>query len=249
MWGALEGFIEIPVKFIGWVVEKIMGLFGVELNNVGNTILEKMKTGLDFILEISPWNNIVKFWTGLFGTDGTFSEKFIGGLESAFGGMIDLFKSIWNSSVVKKVQTVFTKGFENIVNFIDNMISTIMGFVISKIPGGAGTIGGWLKSLLGSEKKTKIPSVNKTLTKHPINDTRNLDSKKIKVKLENDKKMADLLHTSNLSAKEASKNTSNAINNISNMQNNSGGDGDVRQIPDELDNSLMGINNHNGAME
>jgi len=77
LWKAIEGFIELPVMFIGWVVEKIAGWFGVELTGVGdyNGILDMIDPVKTFFKDIKTL------------------------LEPIFTGFFNFFVGFWNATI------------------------------------------------------------------------------------------------------------------------------------------------------
>lgn len=241
LWEAFTGFFELPIKFVGWVVEKVAGLFGVELTGIGDKLMEIIKSGFKLGLDFSPIHPIVEFIQGFFGTEGPFMEKIKGG----FTGLLDAVKDTF-SNWVKPILDAVTPIVSGVVDFFKNIWNTMVDWITSKIPS-------WMpKSVAGTLNKMKIgeptATINPTFKRVPINDIRYVDNEKIKSRLESDKKFIDSMKKLWSNTKEAFSNTNNAINGISNVQNNGGG-GDVRQIPDELDSAFIGIGNHNGAMD
>lgn len=73
---AIMGFIELPIKLIGWMIDKVLGWFGVEGADSANKILDFINKAFDFIFGIVEW-----YWTTL-----------IGIFKMVFGGIWDLMK-------------------------------------------------------------------------------------------------------------------------------------------------------------
>jgi hypothetical protein len=51
LWKALEGFIELPVKFVGWLAESVLGWFGVEVKDVSGKMMAVIKNGFMMVLD------------------------------------------------------------------------------------------------------------------------------------------------------------------------------------------------------
>lgn len=288
LWSAIEGFIELPVKFLGWVIEKVAGLFGIELEGVGEKILGVLKKGFEFITDFNPMKPIIDFWAGFFGTEGTLIEKFKGG----FGAMMDGFNNVMDKWITPIVDTVFpiiknffVNLFEGITEWVKNKIESIpgVGFVMEK----------W-NQFTGGDKDTTKKGSNRKLPKivtdiyGDIDPEKNPDmyakyAKAFADKPENYQKggkhyIPPEQYKANLSGQEAAlqkakiakekewkdnlskmieegqkkKDKNPAVMNkiLSALTNNQRGEaGDVKQVPDELDNMLLGFGVHNGGMD
>jgi hypothetical protein len=110
---ALMGFIEIPIKMIGWVIDKILSWFGVEGADSANKILDFIGKWFDFsfgviktIFEVL-WNIVSAVFIGLWNVIGPFVEKhwpmikellslIFDGIKFIFGGLWDKVKGIWD---------------------------------------------------------------------------------------------------------------------------------------------------------
>ena len=54
--GAIKGFIEFPVKVIGWIADKILGLFGVEIKGgAGNAMMKGLMWVVSKALDVILW--------------------------------------------------------------------------------------------------------------------------------------------------------------------------------------------------
>jgi len=96
---AIFGFIEMPIRFLAWLIEKVMGWFGVSVEGLGDKIMNWISGFLDLILDLNPLKPIFDFFTGFFGTEGTFVEKLKGGLGNMIAGVVNLFARVWNTMV------------------------------------------------------------------------------------------------------------------------------------------------------
>ena len=83
------GFFELPVKLIGWVVEKVLGLFGIKVDGVADKILGFFLGIIEgYVAWLRPW---IGFFEGFFSTEGSFIDKLKGGFEGWIDGMLDFF--------------------------------------------------------------------------------------------------------------------------------------------------------------
>jgi hypothetical protein len=89
---AVFGFIELPVKLIGWIIEKILGLFGVEVDRVADKIMGFI--GKFFDMWIGMFRPIIGFFEGLFKTKGSIIDKLKGAIGGFLNGIIALFDKI-----------------------------------------------------------------------------------------------------------------------------------------------------------
>ncbi len=144
----IHNFIELPVMIFGWLIEKLLGIFGVEVNGVGDTILKYFDILLDVIT--SPirilyklLTTAVKGWWLIFKTIwGTIWDSIIGvfafiidGAKALFkGGVVGLFKhfgdsisGIWNS-----VKDAWIEFFE----VIAGLPKAILNWALNELPGG-----------------------------------------------------------------------------------------------------------------
>ena len=96
---AIFGFIELPIRFLAWLIEKVLGFFGVSVEGLGDKIMDWISGFLDLILDLNPLKPIFDFFTGFFGTEGTFVEKLKGGLGNMIAGVVNLFARVWNTMV------------------------------------------------------------------------------------------------------------------------------------------------------
>jgi len=93
---ALMGFIEMPIRFISWLIEKVAGFFGIEITGLADGILGWISKGFNKLLDLVLNLPLISFLVGFFGTEGTFMEKLKGGFNNMVKGLITLFATIWN---------------------------------------------------------------------------------------------------------------------------------------------------------
>ena len=92
MKNAFLKFIELPVKLIGWIVEKTLGLFGVKTEGVADKIMGWISKVIDMFL--GWFRPIIGFFEGFFGTEGSFIDRLKAGIGGFFNGISDFFEGI-----------------------------------------------------------------------------------------------------------------------------------------------------------
>jgi hypothetical protein len=282
---AVTGFIELPVKFIGWIIEKVLGLFGVEVDGLGDKMMEKIRGFLDFLLDFNPFKPMWDFIDGFFSTEGTFLEKIKGGFNKMLDGFTDVYET-WIKPIVDtvfpKVKNFFVSLFEGVTNWIAEKISKIpgMGWLMDKFSEGAMKKGekpipkdSWWSKLTGSEgamKKGEKPKKeyykqgklsDGSWYAEPTTDPGEImrikkglraeEAALKRQKVEEEKaNMAKMIEEGN---KKKDENPP-VLNKIlaalvgNNKQRSDGGE-TQQQIPDELDNYLLGMGAYNGGFE
>jgi len=186
LWKAIEGFIELPVRFIGWVTEKVLGMFGIKAEGIAGKMMD--------------------------------------GLKQAFGMVLDgwvLIFEILKTSVI------------SIVNLVAEWIKKIPWLPMKdKVVQGIDS----LKSSFGFTPETTSP----------IDSVQQADKAKIENQKEGYKLLGSALDGMGESIKASNRQTGNAMNSIlsvnQNNQNSGGGD-NRQQIPDEIDNGMVSMNN------
>lgn len=218
LWKALEGFIDLPIKFIGWITEKVAGLFGVELENIGQKMLNTFHIGFDHILD--GWAVMFKRLSETFSRDNL--KKWQVKIEKiamkVISGMYNFFVDFWNGIID------FIKLSVSKLPFLpgkDKIVQGLSGLSMSKMetPGAVTSPVATVAKAEG-EKRFKINSQTGKIVK-AIDDM----SKTIK---ENGKKTGDAIST---------------ISMIQGGSNVSTGGGETQQIPDEIDNAAMSWGN------
>lgn len=82
--GAVMGFIKLPVQFFGWVIEKTLGIFGVEVDGIADKILGFISGFFDL------WVGFFRPIIGLI--EGLFTGGFQGAIKGFFEGMGKFFE-------------------------------------------------------------------------------------------------------------------------------------------------------------
>jgi hypothetical protein len=282
---AITGFIELPIQFIGWIVEKVLGLFGVEVDGVGDKMMEKIRGFLDFLLDFNPFKPMWDFIDGFFSTEGTFLEKIKGGFNKMLDGFTDVYET-WIKPIVDtvfpKVKNFFVSLFEGVTNWIAEKISKIpgAGWLMEKMSGGSKAKGGY-EPLPSSKAKGGYEPLPKEVTDvYGDIDPRKSPDLYAKLKAAYDDKPEDYdewrkknLRAEDAALKKAQQEQAKAniakmieegnkkkdenppvLNKIlaalvgNNKQRSDGGE-TQQQIPDELDNYLLGMGAYNGGFE
>lgn len=111
--GAIMGFLELPIRFFGWLVEKILGIFGVEVDGIADKILGFIRGFIDI-------------WVGMFrpiigAVEGLFTGGITGMIKGFFGGIGDFFKIL--QPIAEKLEPLR----EAIIGFFDAAWEWIKG--------------------------------------------------------------------------------------------------------------------------
>lgn len=241
LWAALEGFIELPVRFISWVVEKVAGLFGVELDGMGNKIMDMIHIGfnviLDFIKDFNPFTPIISFFKGFFGKDGTLMQKISAGASAVIIDMSSIYKK-WGDKIMSAISPIITGVYNFFVDFWNSAVSWMTSKIPEWLPGKDSIVKG-LQSTTLSRMEPPETSVTSALNQN--------DKMKIENKQKSDKEIKDAMDNMTKTIKEENRKTGDAINAISQVQGGSNNTTGIEasQIPDETDNNLIGLMNFN----
>lgn len=215
-WKALEGFIELPVLFIGWVIEKVLGWFGVEVEGVGQKMMDIIKTGFHMILD---------------------------GYAMLFGlikdGVVALFKGEWVTKLAEAITPIVAGVYNFFVDFWNSMVEWITSKIPSWLPGKDKVIAG-LTSMEMS--RMEVP----TETTSPVDAMSDLEKRKIAEQQTKDDETKKALEKLDKSVKEQGQKTSDSINAaaINQTAQGAGGAGaETQQIPDEIENMGVMFNN------
>jgi len=130
---AFTKFIELPVKLIGWIVEKVLGLFGVEVTGVADKIMGIFQKWWDILLSV--FRPIIGLFEGFFSTEGSFMDKIKGAFKGFMGGiegMLKVFEPI--IEFLKPITDWIKKVFDDWLNGMKIMLEALQPF-IDKITG------------------------------------------------------------------------------------------------------------------
>lgn len=210
----VHGFLDIPINMISWLIEKISGLFGFEVEGTA----EKVKGWIDLFI-----NNIVPGFTSMFDTLGSFFNQatdilgpVVNKFIQAFEFFINLIKDLWNSMV----------DF-----FSGPKVKKVLDFFGVSLP-----------------EKIEEPTPETS----PVDAMRDLEKKKVKGQQEQNKNLKNSIDEQTAAVKESADRSEAAVQTVTamvNQQDKGMPGGEVKQIPDELDNFIMDIKNYSGDFD
>lgn len=203
---ALMGFIEMPIRFISWLIEKVAGFFGIEITGLADGILGWISGMFDKLLDLVLNLPLIAFLVGFFSTEGTFMEKLKGGFNNMVKGLITLFATIWN--------WIVDLAYKLLPDWIANKI----GLKKMEVPGQSVSTGGST-----SDEESKNKEAQSAAKKKQKDDAE-------KAAIEQEK-----IAKAQLEATKAAGATTAAAVGGQGGQGGQGG-GDIPQIPDEVDN-------------
>ena len=122
----VKGFIELPVRLIGWVIEKVLGLFGVKVEGVADKIMKVIDTVLK--LGMGWLKPIIGFFEGFFSTEGNIFKKLIGGVKGFFDGLKSMFMTI-AGLLPESMQKNIIKFFTAFEAFFEMLIDKFKGLL------------------------------------------------------------------------------------------------------------------------
>lgn len=130
-------FIELPVKLIGWIVEKVAGLFGVEVDGVADKIMGFLQKWWDMIFSI--FRPIIGLFEGFFSTEGNLMDKVkgaFGGFMSGIQDMLKVFEPVIEflkpmTDWIKRVFGDWLDGMKLMLEALQPFIDKITGIVDS----------------------------------------------------------------------------------------------------------------------
>lgn len=127
---AVEGFIDLPVKLLGWIGDKILSLFGAEIEGGTGALMKKMIIDtLMFIPDMITgfFNGIVDGWNS---EEGSILNKIMGSLKGAIEGLYDMPTKLIGS-IGDKILSLF--GIE-IESGLGSKMKTIISESLMLIP-------------------------------------------------------------------------------------------------------------------
>jgi hypothetical protein len=204
MKNVVNEFFGVFADLFGWVIEWVLGLFGVEVTGVGDTIRKFISDFLDIMY--TPFLLIKDFFKEVFSGEGTFKQRLVRGLAKVFMGMVGMF-----NSVIDYMIDMFG-WIPGVEDFLSNLIQETGDSPVSTT----------------TTKESNIKNKRDRQRKQDKQDQKNRDNKKDKKDLAN--------QNTNNSQSMGYQNT--------NVQGNQGG-GEIRQVPDEVDNMGMITMNFN----
>jgi ElaB/YqjD/DUF883 family membrane-anchored ribosome-binding protein len=163
--GVFLGFFELPVKLIGWVIEKVLGLFGIKVSGVADKILGFFMGFIEYW--VAWFRPIIGFLEGFFTTEGSLIDKLKGGFKGFLGGMMDFFTYLsnkWDEFASffgfskKGASEGKGKGKSRISSAVDKSLNLLqytpgIGPIIQSLKGSGG---GKIDTIAKSEADSKI---------------------------------------------------------------------------------------------
>jgi hypothetical protein len=121
----VKGFIEMPVKLIGWISDWVLGLFGIEIEGgSGQAILNGIMKAVDVALDIIIWP-FKKLWEGIESVITYFKTPTESG-ESPFDKVIriasDFFSNVWQLIIDYTPIGLIIKGIESVITYFKTPI-------------------------------------------------------------------------------------------------------------------------------
>ena len=154
--GIFDMFIELPVKIIGWLIEKVLSFFGVEVDGIADSIMGILHSIIDYIT--FPFIQLYKLITGEISIK-DFANNMINHLLKPFKWLFNYVKNII-PNIIDNIKNFFTSEDDSesfiksslkhiiklllwpittITNFIKGFTET-EGSIIDKIWGGVKSV-------------------------------------------------------------------------------------------------------------
>lgn len=228
LWSALEGFIELPIKLVGWLMEKVLNLFGIEVEGLSKKFMDVTKTGFMMIFD---------GWKALFDPK-TWSE-FFSWTKDVVAAIISKTKE-WKDLILDSISNIVF----GVVNFFTSFWNNMIGWMKSKIPDWIPGSNSLIKGLESMQlETTATPGVG------VASAAIETDKMRIANRAAQQKETADSLKELSENVKLGTAENRNVISSMANIQK--GGNNttivDQQQIPDEIDNSLLSFGNYGGS--
>jgi hypothetical protein len=145
------GFIEMPIRMLSWLFEKVMGFFGVEITGTADKIMEGVSLLMDFIT--GWWKTIIKTIMIPFKAIGAFVGSIFDSIGNVitgyFGGLWDIIVGVFTLDAGK-----IWSGLKGIFGSIVDLVMTpfraveaMVGSVMDSLTGIFNHIGNWIGGL------------------------------------------------------------------------------------------------------
>lgn len=225
-------FIELPVMFLGWIVEKTAKLFGVELTNVGQSIMDWINKALNAIYKWGPIGWIKSFVDILQGDLSIFDD---------FGGLL---KSVLRGLNLEEYEPLIDLG-------IDAIKESVLKF-FSKIANVFVNIEEWIKKAIKNFIRGDSEGITSEAREFEDDSfpTGEAGAKSISGKLDElNRKIEDLNKGSMENTKKIVDNSTRTANvAMSQMQQIPQPKSDYKQVPDEIDPYGITVQNQSMGM-
>lgn len=231
---AVDGFLGLPVKLLGWVIEKVAGLFGVEVTGVA-----------DKIMGVIRW--IVEAMFGWMKPIVGFIEGFIsGGPAGAVKGFVDGIKSMINhliSIFPEPVQKMIIGFFSNLGEFFGILVEKFKGllswFGVDLAEGGGGGEAPVGTVASGDFMQMTDAEAKKIEAERQANQTAIVDAV--------EKQTKDQKDHNELLAKKQGDNIAVAMSQSGGYRSAPSDSPSTEQLPDEVDMGLAVFSNINAS--
>lgn len=221
LFAVFAGFIELPVQFIGFLIEKVAGLFGVELEDISKKMMDGLKTGFMFLLDLPIKISMV--------------------IKEAVTNVIQEIKS-WKDPLMNAISPIILGVHNFFVEFWNSMVKWMVSKIPSWLPGAEKIAKGLQVMQL---TRMNVPDTS------PSEKIAQNEKMAIEQRKKSEKELAKVMSGFGKSMDANNRSTGTAINALTNMQANqvgTGGTGEPSQIPDEVDNYGMVMFNYAGGM-
>jgi hypothetical protein len=123
---AIMGFFELPLKLIGWIFDKALGLIGIESSGSGKKLVDFFSKAIDLIFDpiVSVANLIIDFVGGIFGNIWEVTK-------STFAIFGNIFGALWNlltgdlSGFADNMKAIWG----NVKNILSNLIDGLFSYL------------------------------------------------------------------------------------------------------------------------
>jgi hypothetical protein len=151
------GFLDIPIKIFGWMVDKTLSLFGIEFETKTSTIITK---GLNFLLDylLSP----IKSLSSIFSDVGNVFSDIFSIIKDVFSIAYAIFSPLWGDfSNLKNILPLFKDIGSKIFDAIITMITMIPKYFLTMIENQFKNLG----ELIGVDLTKPIEKIKTGLVK------------------------------------------------------------------------------------
>lgn len=218
-----HGILDFPLEILGWVWDKLMGLFGIESTGTGDKLKKWFDDIMGFMFEWGPIGIITDIIKG-------FTDE--GGFKAAFQDKAD------------KLQNVFL----TIMDFVGGVWNSFLDWVSQKvqdIPWVGDDLANITEGLKAEPKKPVVikKDIPKLVSAH--------EKRKIEMQQEQSDQVKKAIDETTKATKDNAAKTNDVIQGMSLVSSHGGGGGSVeqKQIPDELDNQVLSVKNYSGDMD
>lgn len=242
---AFDSLFDLPIRLLGWVVDKIAGLFGIEID-AGQKIMNFFHWAIDSVIDIvkNLWNNPGQYVSDLYETVSNVFKGIVNSITNWFGRIKDAISENMSLDNIKKI--FIEKIFGSITNFFSSIGSFVKKLFSSPIKTFKNLLTGKGIGDIFDKKPEDKPIA---IAEKSGSAVRDIVNKNVEVKNQNMK--ADLEEVKKFYKEIQNENTKKMIEAYKKYAGGSnaavvagGGSGGVRKdIPTESENGILGIMN------